>query len=371
MGILDFFEKYPIPGKIIGFFVDVFCRLNRLFFSGFSTGRNNILIVSLHRLGDTVFTIPAVKALHKVHGQNIVVACFSDAAEIYKLAFPNLRYVIIEKSEFKFGGRIASTSAREKIRAILPLTVYDITGSIFSASMLCGVKTGSMYGVTTGYFKNLYTKYVIQRTTPHLIDLYFDIVTLAFPAMDVRNFREFEPKPVISGPILIHPFAGWKAKEWNIDKILKLLNDLSSEYDSALICEAGKLDAESAGFINKNGLKLIETKSIHELIENIKNCSMFIGSDSGPLYIAALLGKPTFCIYSATNPDYSFQFGPNYRYIIKQLHCSPKPGNQYCHTKGGVFGCPSFECMNRLEYEEVKEKLKLFIKELKIKEKIT
>lgn len=371
MGILDYFEKHPFLDRLLAFIIGAICRFNRLMFSGHNQENDKVIIVSLHRLGDTVFTIPAVKALYKIHGNKITIVCFADAAEIYKLAFSDIEYLILQKNDFTHGGRIASPEARNKIAVLKPNTIYDITGAIFSVTLLSGIKYFKLYGVTTNYFKNFYTKYVIQRTTPHLIDLYFDIVSLVDPSADVKDYREFETKPVTGGVILIHPFAGWKAKEWNIEKVTALLLELDKEYDTALICASGQLDKSSLDFISENRLKLIETSSIGDLIENIKKCSLFVGSDSGPLYIAALLGKPTFCIYSSTNPKFSFQFGPNYRYVVKQLECSPLPDKQYCRANGGVWGCPSFECMNRLEYDEVKEKIKLFIKELKIEQKIT
>ena len=103
--------------------------------------------------------------------------------------------------------------------------------------------------------------------------------------------------------------------------------------------------------------------SINELIEQTRDCSVFIGNDSGPLYIANMLGKPTFTIYGPTNPDYSIPFGDNHTFINKTIDCSPEKNKQYCHTVAGLVGCPAFKCMETLKLDEVYNKLLPFVQE--------
>ena len=38
----------------------------------------SIVIISLHRLGDTVFTIPAIKEIIKHYGENIYIVCYEE-----------------------------------------------------------------------------------------------------------------------------------------------------------------------------------------------------------------------------------------------------------------------------------------------------
>jgi len=371
MGIIGFFEKHSTFEKVLRLLTDMLCRLNRAFFTGREADNKTILVVSLHRIGDTVFTIPVLKCLENIYGQNLTVLCFPESAQVYNLTFNKLNYIIAEKKDFSFGGRIASSIIRKKVRESKPRFIYDITGAVFSVSSLWGVRSGEIYGITNKYLLNFYNKAVIQRTSPHLMDMYFDIVSLTHPNERVEKYREFNCEPVSEGAILIHPFAGWKAKEWNIEKIFSMAEHLSESYDTALIFPRGALQADFLEILKEKGAPYFETGSFNELIEKIKSCSLFVGSDSGPLYIAALLGKPTFTIYSSTNPEYSLQFGRYNRHIIKKLSCSPLPGSQYCNTDGGRDGCPSFNCMNLLETGEVVKKVKEFIKELKIKEKFT
>jgi ADP-heptose:LPS heptosyltransferase len=102
------------------------------------------------------------------------------------------------------------------------------------------------------------------------------------------------------------------------------------------------------------------------LIIKIKECSAFIGNDSGPIYIASLLDKPTFTLFGPTNPEFSLSSGEHHRYIAKSLKCSPAKNTQYCFTQAGQNGCPAFECMNLLGLDEVNRCIRLFLEENKI-----
>jgi ADP-heptose:LPS heptosyltransferase len=108
-------------------------------------------------------------------------------------------------------------------------------------------------------------------------------------------------------------------------------------------------------------IKFIETKTTADLIEVIKRCALLIGNDSGPVHIANLLGKPTFTIYGPTNPDFHKPLDGINKYIIKEIPCSPRTNEKMCFTYGGMIGCPSFECMNNLNVEEVKTSVDDFI----------
>ena len=119
-------------------------------------------------------------------------------------------------------------------------------------------------------------------------------------------------------------------------------------------------------FVDRN-IPVIQTTSIEELINKIKACSVFISNDSGPLYIANLLGKPTFTIYGPTNPDYSLPFGKFHKFVQKKISCSPN-GTQYCYLQAGL-NCPSYECMIQLSVEEVKVSVHEFLSDLGFKSK--
>jgi heptosyltransferase-2 len=136
-----------------------------------------------------------------------------------------------------------------------------------------------------------------------------------------------------------------------------------------VISEAGKLNEDVIGELFNRDIELVETKNIYELMNIIKKCAVFISNDSGPLYIANMLGIPTFTVYGPTNPQFSLPYGKNHSFIQRKLRCSPEANAQYCFTNAGRNGCPSNECMHLLDFEEVFTALTEFLVSLGIYQK--
>ena len=82
----------------------------------------SIVIISLHRLGDTVFTIPAVKEIIKHYNKDVYLICYEDSATIYKEVLPDIKYVTLNKDEFYLNGRIAKGKTRKLFNNLKPKT---------------------------------------------------------------------------------------------------------------------------------------------------------------------------------------------------------------------------------------------------------
>ncbi len=123
-GILAKVENYYLPGKVILAFFDFFFYIVRkLVFSKNKSG--NIIIISLHRLGDTVFTIPAVKEIFKNYkDSNKTILCYPESKNIYNLVFKE-EIQTINKNDFIFGGRFAAKIIRKNLKSLNPQLIFD------------------------------------------------------------------------------------------------------------------------------------------------------------------------------------------------------------------------------------------------------
>ncbi len=345
----------PVTAVFDFFFpaVRIFIRKNR---------EGGIVVVNLHKLGDSVCTIPAVKKIMGFHKENIVMFCFPETTKIFKLAFDNIEMIELHHSDFYFDDRIASKKARRKLKDFNPRLIYDLTGSSTSASLIFNSSSEKIIGINKRLYSKIYTKFVPIREEPHIIDIYLDAVR----NLDFRmsNYPAAKFKLQESGRILIHPFAGWKAKEWSLNKYISLAENLNKKYKTSFIIPKKSLNSDIIKEILGKGIGIIETETTDELIEKIKISFLLIGNDSGPVHIANLLGIPTFTIYGPSNPEYHKPYEGLNSYIIKKINCSPKKREKVCFTDGGRVGCPSFECMNLLTIEEVEESVLKFIMEL-------
>jgi heptosyltransferase-2 len=176
--------------------------------------------------------------------------------------------------------------------------------------------------------------------------------------------KSFHMKPARSGPILIHPFAGWSAKEWGLRHFIDLATELNKIMESKLICLRNALSIELKNEIQSANIELIETASIQDLLLQIEKAFLVVGNDSGIIYLANLLNVPTFTLFGPSNPAFHHLYSIYSDYIRKIIPCSPDKTEKLCFTNGGRDGCPSNECMKRLELEDVYNKITDLIKRL-------
>ena len=368
MEIIKKLEKIKFLDFITEFLLNSFFSIIR---SGFRKNcAGSIIIISLHKIGDTVFTIPAIKHVFKhFPNQSIYVLTFPESKDLYNILFNNDNIITIEKNSIILGGRVASRKARQILKNLNPELIFDLTGNIASASLIASSYAIKIVGMNLKYCRSIYDVYEPIRHQPHLIDRYLDVVKAYLPHNENKIIKEFPIKFKVEEKILIHPFAGWKAKEWNLNKFIELASLLNDDYEVEIVSAENLIPKDIIHVIRDRHIPISITSSIKELINIINDSSVFISNDSGPLYIAAVLGKPTFTIYGPTNPIFSIPFGQNHSSIQKKIICSPEKDKQYCFTNAGRKGCPSFECMNLLQVKEVYENLNSFFNELGIKNK--
>jgi heptosyltransferase-2 len=351
--ITDLVNRNNIISIFINFILTLFFSLTRLTLKPFKYSNGNLVIISLHRLGDTIFTIPAVREIKKLYGQKLIIFCFPESVPIYRLEFDNVILCPVRHDEFFFGQRIAKNSAKSKLKELKPEIIIDITGSMISASLIYNINAKQIIGMNRKEFSSIYDNYISFREEPKLIDMYLDALS---PLVEKISGTEYKNQKKIINPngiILIQPFAGWKEKEWNFKRFIALASKLSENYSVSLITQNNQLSSDIIDELNNLNIVLIQTNSVEELIKAIIDCSLFIGNDSGPVNIANFLGKPTFSIYGATNPEYTASEEEHQRYFQKKLDCSAKLNEKYCKIGVGKYDCPGIQCMNLLTVDEV------------------
>jgi ADP-heptose:LPS heptosyltransferase len=267
--------------------------------------------------------------------------------------------ITISKNSFTLGGRIALPSSIKVFRKIHPEYIFDLTGNIKSASLLFFNSANAVNGFNKNLFQSLYSEFKKRNEKAHLVEALTEIVDDQITKEKLQQIAEYKLTSKNSDTILIHPHAGWSAKEWNQNKFIELAERLNSEHQKNVkfIFEKNSMYESLKFILDKKRIGYTETANIEDLFEEIEKSYFLIGNDSGPIYIAAMMGKPTFSIYGPTNPMFSVPFGDHHSFIRKEIHCSPKDGEQYCFTFAGRKGCPSFECMNQLDVEEVYKEL--------------
>ena len=358
--------KKHIVGKNY-FFSDYLIKLTRLILGNKKNNENKILILSFKLLGDTVFTIPALKYLVKNSpGKEIIIFCFKENKEIYELAFSDINFETFPQSDINLDSPFVKLRVLRKIWKYNPPLIIDFTSGVFIAMTLLLSRSKINVGFNLPVFESIYNCFLLKRDKPHLIDMYIGPVKKYFNQENLQMDYSFPTTVVHEGTLLICPSAGWKAKEWGIKKFFELGIRLKSDYKIKFVLLQDSVNENFEREFANGKIEISYTRNINELITEIKKAILVISNDSGPIYIANLLGKPTFTIYGPTNPRFSLPFGPNHGYIQKQVKCSPEIDKQYCYRDAGRT-CPVYDCMNLLTVEEVDFKLRSFIMKLGLK----
>lgn len=357
-----FFYKYirqkPFFNETAIFLINFFIKLVRYFIPNGYNDTEKVVIIAVQRLGDSIFTMPAIKQIINYHRTNIYLVCFNETIPIFEIVFNSIEFIPIYPNDFQRNNKIVRTRVRTLLNKLKPETIYDLTGNATSASILLLSTAKKIIGVNEIYYKAIYTNYRNIRAEPHLIDNYLDAIRGVIPVSDIIvTPLNFNPEKKF---ILIHPFASHNAKEWGLKNYLKLAEVLNRKYNCMVVFPPKRITIELINEMKKNNISYAETETTKELIATIQDCFLFIGNDSGPIHIANLLGKPTFTIYGPTNPNYHKPLAGINEYIINGLKCTPQNNDKFCFTLGGVF-CPSNECMKMLKFEEVENRINRYI----------
>ncbi|MDT3696513.1 MAG: glycosyltransferase family 9 protein [Ignavibacterium sp.] len=361
MTLKEKIDSSKLLNWIVVYFCDFLFSLIRIVSRRKTEITGKVLLISLHKLGDTVFTIPAIKALLREKNISITIVCFSHSEIIYKKQLDFVEYIIVDYDEFIFGGRIASKRLRKKIKNLQVDSIVDMKGSVISASMIFNHRCSLIYGINEIYYRKIYSTFIPIRNSPHQIDLYFDAAKAFNPELNT-SFNGFQPKRILQDEIYIIPLAGWSAKEWGLNNFISLYKMLIEKYKVSFVFPQNAISDDIISELRYQNIKVINSEDIEHFFQLLETCKLLISNDSGPIQMAAMIGIPTFTIYGPTNPIFHMPLGKNNHFIRKELDCSPYT-TKVCYADAGE-SCGHRSCMNQLNIYDVFNQIELLIKDI-------
>jgi len=338
--------------KIIYLFLLFLKPLGTIYRNLFSYN-DSILVLALQRLGDTVFLIPALKHIVGNKKGKIIFVAFEENAPILKWQFPEIEVITIQKSEFKLNGRILSKAELNRLKLFRSKEIIDLSGGIHTAILTFMMRVKTKIGINDKYLSPIYNSFVSKSNSKHLMESFLSLFE-----SDAKLSNVFQLKTNRIDNILIAPFAGWKAKEWKLDNYLELAKRLDKKYNVAISIPSNK---EVRKIFEKNNFKVLETTSTEELLEVIDKYDLIIGNDSGPVYIAYMMGKFTVSFYGPTNPFFSAPIDDGHLIILNEVQCSPGKNEQYCIKDAGRKDCYDFICMKGITVEYAQNQIENYI----------
>jgi heptosyltransferase-1 len=105
--------------------------------------------------------------------------------------------------------------------------------------------------------------------------------------------------------VLTSPFAGWAGKEWPLELFDRLGQLLRSEGMELV----ANVPQSRAGELARLKHVRVHTSTLAGLIYATRQATAVVGLDSGPLHLAAALGKPGVALFGPTDPTRTGPFG--------------------------------------------------------------
>jgi heptosyltransferase-1 len=128
--------------------------------------------------------------------------------------------------------------------------------------------------------------------------------------------------------IVIHPFAAWSFRQWSPSHFIHLAHSIlrGMDCDIVFVCsdeEEQSLEVLRREFRNETRVYFFASPSLSESAALIQGASAFIGNDSGPLHLAAVLGVPVIGLFGPAHPQLTGPTTSSGTYLYHRVECSP------------------------------------------------
>ncbi len=144
------------------------------------------------------------------------------------------------------------------------------------------------------------------------------------------------------GESTVHPYKSWSAAGF-----AGVAHELAHDLDARLLVVGGERDRalgdEIIADLGPRAASLAGRTTPSVLAAVLARCDLLTGIDSGPMHVAAAMGRPVVGLFGPTNPYRTGPQGDDHRIIFHRQPCWP------CMTPT----CHDRPCMSSISVEEV------------------
>jgi ADP-heptose:LPS heptosyltransferase len=156
-----------------------------------------------------------------------------------------------------------------------------------------------------------------------------------------------------AGEILIHTGAAQPVRVWPLENYRKLVARLRQKnYRVQVACDTNQRD----WWLQNGESNVSSPRTVAELVPLLHKSAAFVGNDSGPGHLAALLGVRTFTIFGPQLPEWFAPLHPAAKWVEGKA-CPYKPCFDYCRFNAPV-------CMTRWSEAEIWAEVEPFVEQI-------
>lgn len=135
--------------------------------------------------------------------------------------------------------------------------------------------------------------------------------------------------------LALQPGARWKNKRWPVQHFAELVRQLAQAFPTTRFAILGGKEDQPLGDIIARSapelcLNLCGVTSLPEMIEWVRLCDLLVTNDTGPMHVAAAMGKPLVATFGPTEPRRTGPYGQLKNVLRLDLPCSPCMSS-HCH----------------------------------------
>jgi len=262
------------------------------------TNGPKVLVVRLGSMGDVIAALPAVASLkHSIPHSEITWVI--DPKWSYLLQGNPFVDSIVYLDRRTFSGL---RDAWRRLRSERFDFAVDFQGLVKSALVATLARPERIFGFNAQYARESPASWFYSTKVPirsyHAVERNLDLAAAAGASSLLHTFPLPPGEPQAELPegdfVLASPLAGWGAKQWPLEYYQVLAQQLRRECGMPLVLDAPyPMRVDGA---------LSHVSTLAGLVHATRRASAVVGLDSGPLHLAAALGKPGVAIYGPTDP---------------------------------------------------------------------
>jgi heptosyltransferase-1 len=270
---------------------------------------SGILVIRLGAMGDIIHALPAAASLKASFPQHRLSWLVSPRWMPLLEGNP----AIDELIGFERSGWAALKTSWRRLRQRRFDLAFDFQGLLQSALAGRAACPKVFYGFSGSVAREAHAAWFYDHsadvTGPHRVERNLQLIASANATRLTMQAWIPQGKPeghLPTGPfVLANPFAGWAGKEWPLPYYELLGQRLRKEGLKLVV----SVPAQKAPALQNFKHTDVYISTLSGLIDATRRATAIVGVDSGPLHLAAALGKPGVAIFGPTDPAYTGPFG--------------------------------------------------------------
>jgi len=309
-----------------------------------------ILIVQPSRLGDIVFTLPALSALRKRYPHAQISWIVDERCAEILQNNPYIDNLIV------FDRKNLNLRALKDLKSRLRYEKFDLSidfHGLFKSAVL--VKLANAHFKIASSSTNgmrelswLFSKEILPKKLPaHCVERHLAPVQHVGCEVDTNNLeyminiseadfdavrKKLSELGINEDKIIgMHAGGGWLSRRWGAERYGELAQKLKAELGASIVLVGGKeggssekgLNEEVLAYSNNTVYDLTGKLTIKELCAFLKMVKVFVANEAGPMHIATALNVPSVAILGPTDASRTGPFKGRTKVLQHKVACQP------------------------------------------------